>query len=237
MSHISNIQSSSQDKPSPKTPIGEQGNNPKGKDQDNPTDGERSSDPLPPGWTEVQSRTHNRTFYFHQETSKTSWTRPGVGSSQESTPSSKPTLDRRDSAIKDKSGRDLAGDGDKPKPTVGNPSTNESEANQNHVASAYASRRGGRPGQPGQVPPIPMRPRADIDRRRPRSPSPGRGGRGRDDDSKRFKMDDGRRSPPLSARLAAMDRRTFSSLLPWDVVCQFRTWCVSNDLVCVTSST
>ena len=109
--------------------------------------------------------------------------------------------------------------------TPSEPRKTDPPASVDHVKNAYAARN--KPASGPAASAAPVGPRGDRDRdreglprngssantsgRRPRSPSPRR------DDAKRYRRDDGpgfnRRTPPLSAKPAAVDRRTLFSIV------------------------
>ena len=166
------------------------------------------------------SRSHGKYFYFHEATGETSWTKPVA---PESAATSKndplphqngnahqethtPALPAASSTIKsggqvdEEASKPQARDADRREDRdarSGQPSRNGRNdrqpptgpsASSQNISSAYASRRA-RESAPAPI--------EDDDRVRKRSPSPRR------DEPKRFRADEGRRSPFRS------DRRTF----------------------------
>ena len=162
-----------------------------------PTARPREPSPLPEGWVRFESATHNRPFYYHQSSKTTVWQRPVelVEQSRPESPAAPP---------EPKPAQSFKVEEQVKEPTVTEKRVPTGPAESDLVATAYASRRSKAPDLPRG--PAKWSDGADAYRpRRERSPSP------RDDPIKRFKGDDGRYPPPLSARHAAMDRSTFLS--------------------------
>ncbi|KIR26470.1 hypothetical protein I309_04626 [Cryptococcus deuterogattii LA55] len=173
------------------------------------------SPPLPPGWTAVMSKSHNRPFYYHKESNRTVWEKPilPVEQLQEtepvtlaSQPEPVPAEIQRKAEIKQTEKRVPSGPAAQTAAAAAaDASTNEGNRN---IASAYA-RRNAVPYAPapssGSIGPNPPQPQQQQRRTRARSPPPhmrGRPGPGHDDgnDAKRFKQEDGgRRTPPHAA--------------------------------------
>jgi len=149
------------------------------------------------GWVKFDSATHNRPFYYHKDTKTTVWQRPAhpIEQDRPQSPAVPPETAKAPSP-KAKVEAQFAEPVEKKVPT--GPSGSDP------VASAYAARR----TKTTDAPQGPAKWADGVDLYRPRrdrSPSP------RGEPAKRFRRDEGGTSPPLSARLAAMDRSTLFS--------------------------
>ncbi|WVQ76018.1 hypothetical protein IAR50_005654 [Cryptococcus sp. DSM 104548] len=176
-------------------------------DSDKPSDGEAS--PLPPGWTAVMSKSHNRYFYFHKETNQTVWEKPAFPVEPVPEAKAQPmglgVETEVDTVVSVVPGSDRKATTERPVPTGPSASRpnaaqsksthapaptliNQETTNQN-VANAYARRQTQPPASQGGGS------GAGPGGRNSRARSPLRGDR--DGDVKRFKQDDSvRRSPP-----------------------------------------
>ncbi|WWC86882.1 uncharacterized protein L201_001761 [Kwoniella dendrophila CBS 6074] len=76
-------------------------------------DNNGGSSPLPPGWTAIMSKSHNRHFFYHKETNTTVWDKPSVSTNKEGKddPSSPPLI-TEDVKPKDDSNTRSANTGD-----------------------------------------------------------------------------------------------------------------------------
>ncbi|ODO08742.1 hypothetical protein L198_00475 [Cryptococcus wingfieldii CBS 7118] len=193
-------------------------------DSEKPSNGEAS--PLPPGWTAVMSKSHNRYFYFHKESNQTVWDKPAFPAELEPEPRAEPVesgaeveaatavpVEQKENKERlvptgPSASRNIA---TQPKfthaPVPATTPANQDAGNQN-VANAYARRQ--------TQPPAPQGPGSGLGPggRNARARSPLRGDR--DGDAKRFKQDDGgRRSPPPHQYLISNDsRRTWHFPFP-----------------------
>lgn len=168
-----------------------------------PAPPKEDSPQLPEGWVKFDSATHNRPFYYNKETKTTVWQRPTdpVEGDRPQSPSGPPQQEKA-SSPKGVKAEDQVVVFPVEAPIETKVASGSSEADP--VASAYAARR----TMTTDAPKGPAKWADGVDQyhpRRVRSPSP------RGEPAKRFRRDDGGRSPPLSARLAAMDRSTFLS--------------------------
>ncbi|WVW78422.1 hypothetical protein I302_100376 [Kwoniella bestiolae CBS 10118] len=166
------------------------------------------SSPLPPGWTAIMSKSHNRHFFYHKETNTTVWEKPSIPENkdqQEVQPKSPPLVSTEPEQTQTTTIT-----------TSQAPAAAPETSSSNNVTAAYATRKQPPSGPARRDPPreqqgvrgIETKPHYDKywnqrdhstsqpqDRRRPRdtSPPPPAARPGYDRDYKRFKGDDERR--------------------------------------------
>lgn len=161
--------------------------------------------PLPEGWVKFDSATHNRPFYYHKETKTTVWQRPVASAEQlrPKSPAAPPTPEESPAPEGEASAMVKVGS-PRQEPKQEAAASIEDTAvvgpsGPDQAAPGYAGRR-------SRLDDVPSGPASWVgggDSYRPRqdrSSSPS------GQPAKRFKRDEGGRSPPLSARLVTMDR-------------------------------
>jgi len=156
---------------------------------------------LPEGWVKFDSAQYKRPFYYHKETKTTVWERP-IAPVLQDRPDSPPAPPVQEKAESPKP--ELPVKVDEPEVETTEKKVPTGPAGSDPVATAYAARR----TKAADVPKGPAKWLDGPDSYRPRrdrSSSPS------GEPAKRFKRDDWGQSPPLSARLAAMDRSTLLS--------------------------
>ncbi|WWD07645.1 hypothetical protein V865_005746 [Kwoniella europaea PYCC6329] len=188
------------------------------------------SSPLPPGWTAIMSKSHNRHFFFHKESNTTVWEKPSntnvnTKDQEEVQPQSPPLATTQENSlgtVEETKTQDLPSIGQAQNSSSGN---NLSSAQNSRLSkqppSGPARRdipsqqdvRGGIEGKPHydkywaqrDTSSHPSQQTQIQDRRRPRDISPGANRPGYDSrqgdrDYKRFKGDDERRAGPGESR-------------------------------------